>query len=56
MNVPTRELFRHHFPEVSAFAPDWGGYRSALSCKKAEALLGYRPEHSWRDHVPLAES
>ena len=54
MNVPTPELFERHFPEVSRFAAGWGGYQSSLTCRKAEALLGYRPEHSWRDHVPLA--
>lgn len=52
MNVPTRELLEREYPELSDYAPGWGGFGSALSCAKAERLLGWRPEHSWRDEAP----
>lgn len=47
-SLPTRELIRHHYPEVSVREP-LEGTVSAWSTEKAERLLGYRPRHSWRD-------
>jgi len=46
----TRELIRHHYPEVDVRTP-LEGTVSAWSIEKAERLLGYHPRHSWRDET-----
>jgi nucleoside-diphosphate-sugar epimerase len=55
MNVPTRQLIETYFPEVTDFQDNWGSFDSTLDCSKAEALLGYVPQHSWRDHLEASE-
>jgi hypothetical protein len=37
------------FPSV-ALAPDVGPNETLLSIEKARRVLGYEPQHSWREH------
>jgi nucleoside-diphosphate-sugar epimerase len=50
MNRPSRELMAEVFPSVP-YRPTGGEYDTLLSIAKARSLLGYEPEHTWRDHV-----
>jgi nucleoside-diphosphate-sugar epimerase len=45
---PTEELIRRHCPDT-VLRGAIPGAASAWSIEKARALLGYEPEHSWRD-------
>ena len=45
---PSIDLAREYFPDVPV-TRELGGYETLLSIRKAEELLGYRPQHSWRD-------
>jgi nucleoside-diphosphate-sugar epimerase len=53
MNRPSRELMEEVYPQVP-YRPTGGEYGSLLSSGKAQAMLGYEPRHSWRDHLELA--
>jgi nucleoside-diphosphate-sugar epimerase len=50
MNRPSRELMAEVFPSVR-YEPTAGDYDTLLSIEKARKLLGYEPQHSWRDHI-----
>jgi nucleoside-diphosphate-sugar epimerase len=50
MNRPSRELMADVYPTVS-YRPTEGDYDTLLSIEKAKRLLGYEPQHSWRDHL-----
>jgi nucleoside-diphosphate-sugar epimerase len=50
MNRPSGELMAEVFPSVR-YEPTAGTYDTLLSIEKARRLLGYEPQHSWRDHV-----
>jgi nucleoside-diphosphate-sugar epimerase len=52
MMRPSAELAAEVFPDVDVVRP-LEGCRTLLSIDKAARLLGYVPEHSWRDHVTL---
>ncbi len=50
MTTPSAELLAAVYPDV----PIRGaveGHTTLLSVDKARAVLGYQPEHTWRDHV-----
>jgi UDP-glucose 4-epimerase len=47
---PNAELVAAEFPNVPVNR-DLGEHDTMLSIDKARRLLGYAPEHSWRDHV-----
>ena len=49
-HVPVAQLLVERFGEVR-HTRELGEYESPLSIDKARALLGYDPQHSWRDHV-----
>jgi nucleoside-diphosphate-sugar epimerase len=51
MNRPSAELMAAYFP-ATRLPPDLGTYQSLMSSAKAKRILGYHPQHSWRDHVP----
>ena len=44
----TEELLRSRFPEVPVTG-DISGNTSLQSCARAEQLIGFKPEYSWRD-------
>jgi nucleoside-diphosphate-sugar epimerase len=52
MNRPNRELMAEVFPGVPLRA-DTGDFETLLSIAKARRLLGYNPQHSWRDQISL---
>lgn len=49
MTTPSSELMAGLFPDVPVRA-DLGINETLLSIDKARRVLGYEPEHSWRDH------
>ena len=50
MGRPTAELVAEVFPGVEV-RRELGGNETLLSIEKARRVLGYEPEHTWRDHV-----
>jgi nucleoside-diphosphate-sugar epimerase len=50
MSRPSAELAAEVFPDVEVVRP-LQDRETLLSIDKAKRLLGYAPEHSWRDHV-----
>jgi nucleoside-diphosphate-sugar epimerase len=50
MNRPSPELMAEVFPSVP-YEPTAGPYDTLLSIEKARRLLGYEPQHSWRDYI-----
>jgi nucleoside-diphosphate-sugar epimerase len=53
MTRPSAELAAEEFPAVG-LKREVGGHETLLAIDKARRLLGYEPEHSWRDHVEAA--
>jgi nucleoside-diphosphate-sugar epimerase len=50
MTRTSRELMAEVYPGVR-YTPSGGEHDSLLSSEKARRVLGYVPQHSWRDHV-----
>ncbi|PDT46630.1 UDP-glucose 4-epimerase [Sinorhizobium fredii] len=50
MTTPNKELVERFYPGVP-FKRQMGDNDSLLSIDKAKAVLGYRPEHSWRRYA-----
>ena len=50
MNRPSADLVAEVFPDVPV-TRELSGTQTLLSIDKARKLLGYEPEHSWRDDV-----
>jgi nucleoside-diphosphate-sugar epimerase len=50
-NLPTAQLLRTYYPGVRVKG-ELGEFETLLSIRKAKAMLGYQPEHSWRRYVP----
>ena len=50
MTRESRDLMAEVFPDVP-IRGEVTGYETLLSIDKARSLLGYEPEHSWRDYV-----
>jgi nucleoside-diphosphate-sugar epimerase len=50
MSRPSADLAAAVFPSVSLTRP-LDGRETLLSIEKARRVLGYEPQHSWRDHV-----
>jgi len=48
MREPTVELVQRRFPGTPEIRPGFAGTASPLSCAKAERLLGWRAEWTWR--------
>ena len=48
LNLPTAELLRRFYPKMPVKV-QLGQYQTLLSIQKAKTMLGYAPEHSWRD-------
>jgi nucleoside-diphosphate-sugar epimerase len=55
MNQPTAALMAEHFPHAfwkNISAEEWfseNPYRTVIDCSHAHDVLGWRPQHSWRD-------
>ncbi|GAA3697753.1 NAD(P)-dependent oxidoreductase [Microlunatus aurantiacus] len=52
MERPNAELLAECFPDVE-LRGEVGPHDTLLSIAKARRLLGYEPQHSWRDHVQV---
>ncbi len=50
MSRPTAELIAEQFPETPVKTP-FPGTEAGLSIAKARRVLGFEPQHSWRDHI-----
>ena len=50
MNRPSADLVDEVYPEVPVRRAV-SGYETLLAIDKARELSGYRPGHSWRDHL-----
>ena len=50
MSRPNAELIAEVYPDVEVRG-DLGDHDTLLSIDKATRMLGYRPEHSWRETV-----
>ena len=50
MSTASGDLAAQVFPEVEIRRP-LGEHESLMSTEKARRLLGYQPQHSWRNHV-----
>jgi hypothetical protein len=47
--IPSRVLVADHYP-TTVIHDELTDHASLLSSAKAEALLGFRPRHSWRSY------
>ncbi|WP_285242589.1 NAD(P)-dependent oxidoreductase [Pseudarthrobacter sp. fls2-241-R2A-127] len=52
MSRPSAELAAEVFPNVKV-TKDLGEHETMLSIDKARRLLGFEPEHSWRNHAAV---
>ena len=50
MTTPSADLMARYFPDVPLSRPVTGT-ETLLSIDKARRILGYEPQHSWRDHL-----
>ncbi|GAB3767150.1 NAD-dependent epimerase/dehydratase family protein [Microlunatus parietis] len=50
MNRPSAELLAEVYPET-LLTREIGEYETLLAIDRAKDLLGWQPQHSWRDHV-----
>jgi nucleoside-diphosphate-sugar epimerase len=48
-NEPTSIIVPRRWPFLAKKAKDIPGFEGLISTKKAERLLGFKPEHSWRN-------
>jgi nucleoside-diphosphate-sugar epimerase len=53
MNRPSAALLEEVFPGVPR-RRDLGEFESLLATDRAREAIGYEPQHSWRDHIPVA--
>jgi UDP-glucose 4-epimerase len=51
MTRESRDLMTEVYPDVP-IRGEVNGYDTLLSINKARTVLGYQPQHSWRDYVP----
>lgn len=54
MSTPTAELVAAVYPTIE-ITRELGEFETLLAIDAARDLLGYTPQHSWRDHVPAPE-
>jgi nucleoside-diphosphate-sugar epimerase len=50
MTAPSAELMDRVYPDVP-ITGDVAGHKTLLAIDKARKVLGYEPQHSWRDHL-----
>ncbi|MCI3923814.1 NAD(P)-dependent oxidoreductase [Paenibacillus sp. TRM 82003] len=53
MDIPTRELLAARYPGVTDIRTPLEGYETLLDSSKAKRLLGWQPQHRWRDYVKV---
>ncbi|HYK32377.1 MAG TPA: NAD(P)-dependent oxidoreductase [Streptosporangiaceae bacterium] len=52
MTRPSVDLMREVFPDVP-LRTEVAGNQTLLSIEHARRVLGFEPEHSWRNHIPM---
>jgi nucleoside-diphosphate-sugar epimerase len=52
MTAPSAELMARVYPDVP-ITGDVAGHKTLLAIDKARKVLGYEPQHSWRDHLTV---
>jgi len=52
MDIPSIDLLKSAFPNVTDIRSDISGYQSLYSNQKAKEILGWKPVHVWRDNLP----
>jgi len=52
MNIPSIDLIKSGYPDLSDIRMDINGYETLFSNKKAKEILGWQPVHHWRDNIP----
>ncbi len=52
MTLPSAELMRRVFPDVPLRGAVTGN-STLLSIEHARQVLGFQPQHSWRDHLQV---
>jgi UDP-glucose 4-epimerase len=52
---PLAELLPQYYPEIAEMASALGGTRPAFSTRKAERLLGWQAQYSWRTELPNSD-
>jgi hypothetical protein len=50
MNRPSAELLAEVYPDVT-LTRDVGEFGTLLAIDRAREVLGFEPQHSWRDHI-----
>jgi len=50
MNRPSADLLAEVFPDVP-LTRDVGTFGTLLAIDRARRVLGFEPEHSWRNHI-----
>jgi len=50
--LTSAELMKHGYPNVTDFRSPIDGQQTLLSNEKIKKVLGWKPEHCWRDNVP----
>ena len=50
-DIKSKDLLSAEFPEVKDIRSNIDEYQTLLSNNKAKKLLGWKPEHCWRDYV-----
>lgn len=53
MDIPTRKLLAERYPGVTDIRAPLKGYETLLDSSKAKRLLGWEPQHRWRDEVKM---
>jgi nucleoside-diphosphate-sugar epimerase len=53
MNRPSAELLAEVFPGV-ALRREVEEFGTLLAIDRAREVLGFEPQHSWRDYVPVS--
>ncbi len=49
LDTPVQDAIERLYGPGARFAPDYGPFDSAFSCRRIEERLGWKPQHSWRD-------
>jgi UDP-glucose 4-epimerase len=55
MTRESLDLMADVYPDVP-IRGDISGYQTLLSIDKARHVLGYDPQHTWREYVPAVSS
>ena len=49
LDTPTAELIGTHYGSATEFRTPLDGFRSPMTCDRAEQAFGYRPQYQWSE-------